>query len=78
MNQEIEKKWKQIETIQAQLKMQDHVSEQKLQEIMELQAETKEMMDKIIESNKQFEFQLRQKMLSWFFILQKLPINRLN
>lgn len=64
MNQEIEKKWKQIETIQAQLKMQDHVSEQKLQEIMELQAETKEMMDKIIESNKQFEFQLRQKMLS--------------
>ncbi len=50
MNQEIEKKWKQIETIQAQLKMQDHVSEQKLQEIMELQAETKEMMDKIIES----------------------------
>ena len=64
MNQEIEEKWKQIETLQSQLKLQDQVSAQKLEEITQLQAETKEMMDKIIESNKQFEFQLRQKMLS--------------
>jgi len=55
MNQEIEEKWKQIETLQSQLKLQDQVSAQKLEEITQLQAETKEMMDKIIESNKQFE-----------------------
>lgn len=64
MQEQIENHWKRIETLQKQLKNSETVDNTVLDQITQLQAETKVMMDTVFNSNKQLEFMARQAMLS--------------
>lgn len=64
MQESIEANWKRIEALQNQLKSHNSEQEKAVEEILQLQNETKEMMSKVFESNRQMEFLLRQSALS--------------
>ena len=61
MKESIEANWKRIELLQNQLKNHYTEQEKKIQEIHDLQNQTRQMIDKVFESNCQTEFHFDQK-----------------